>query len=732
MTSANINSPDQTAEAISSRPQGAGTGSGLRPMTFVGVLDAFRRRWLPALVTAIPATVLVTGLIWQSVKPTYETSTLLKLDQHQGNVVFGDDEKTTDIITYRNSQLNKIASRPILEAVTREQGVRDCPTLAKVPYPVDWLEEYLDVEQETSDEYIRISLEGTIPEDLALIVNAVKDVYLEDEVFREKTRRQKDLERQKSTFAERDAAVKKNQERIARLARELGTGDPKVANVSMQLQQESLRGLYREKQKIEALLREEESLRQNLREQGLSPDQLSSRIPGLVTDLSGAVGPLAKGPKQNQLEQQLAAVQYSIHQFQQNIVNEEHPELLALLEQEKQLKQLLSRQAATPENSGLVMSRYDWLIRQQAQLENQVESTEQQLALDGSRIVELENERADIQHLVKTRDALAEQISKSVVELSAPERVRCDHPAHVPEKPDSNKRIQLSVVGGVGTFGLVIAGFILFEWMTYRVSSSSDISSTMNLRLIGTIPSPDRSGLPGFEFLTRRVNYDEWNRAVIESMDIVRTYLMRHIDPSRSASILLTSAVTNEGKTTISCQLAASLARTGRRVAIVDCDFRRPSAHLMLDGDVTPGICEFLRGEASLQEIQQQTQADGLTFIAAGQVDQKILQQLNIDGGRRMIDQLKAEFDCVIIDTSPMLFVAEPAMMAQHADIVLLATRKDHSRIPYVAQCRELLRSLQVPLLGSIMVGADSGFQRDSYGYRQEVQQAAVVQPVTN
>jgi len=240
--------------------------------------------------------------------------------------------------------------------------------------------------------------------------------------------------------------------------------------------------------------------------------------------------------------------------------------------------------------------------------------------------------------------------------------------------------------------------------------------------LIGTIPSPDKGGLLGMGILAGKVDYDEWNRAVIESMDVVRTYLMRHIDPSRPASILITSASANEGKTTVSCQLAASLARSGKRIAIVDCDFRRPSAHLMMDGREGPGICEYIRGEVSLPDICQETQASGLTFIPAGQVDQEVLQKLTVDGGRAIIDTLKSQFDFVIIDTSPLLFVAEPSMLAQNADIVLLSTRKDYSRIPYVAQSRDSLRSLQVPLLGAVMVGSDSDFQRSSYGYRQEVQ----------
>jgi Mrp family chromosome partitioning ATPase len=102
-------------------------------------------------------------------------------------------------------------------------------------------------------------------------------------------------------------------------------------------------------------------------------------------------------------------------------------------------------------------------------------------------------------------------------------------------------------------------------------------------------------------------------------------------------------------------------------------------------------------------------------------VDQRVLQLLAVDGGRSLIQQLKARFDFVIIDTSPLLFVAEPSMIAQNTDIVLLATRKDYSRVQYVLQARDSLRSLQVPLLGAIMVGADSDFQRQTYGYQQEV-----------
>ncbi|MEZ6122040.1 MAG: hypothetical protein R3C49_02555 [Planctomycetaceae bacterium] len=227
----------------------------------------------------------------------------------------------------------------------------------------------------------------------------------------------------------------------------------------------------------------------------------------------------------------------------------------------------------------------------------------------GARVVELEREKEGISHLVDERKRLIEEITARQRELDAPPRVTVVQDANVPEKRNLKARTQASILGGLGTLFAIIGAFTMYEWFSHRVGSTSDIANAVNLRLIGAIPSPDKGGLLGLGIFAGKVNYDEWNRAVIESMDVVRTFLMRHIDPSRPASILITSASANEGKTTVSCQLAASLSRIGKRVAVVDCDFRRPSAHLMMGGEPGPGICEYLRGEASLEQICQVTEA---------------------------------------------------------------------------------------------------------------------------
>lgn len=719
------------------QPTGNGTE---RPVTFWSILDAFRRRWIPAVAVAIPAAMIVGGLLWQMVPAQYETSALLKINQFQNRVLETSDQDS-EFINYRNTQINFIQSRPILTSAMRVEGVKESRMMRDMKYPVDFLEKELYVDSDFSEEFIRIKLAGEYPEDIAAVVNAVKDVYLDEVIYNERNTRLQKLRSLEGKFSELDQNVQKNLDRIDRLAKELGTGDSKIAITKQSLIQQSLRELQTDLRKMNAEIAEEEAIRQYMIERGIPPEQMRQALPSFGGFGSSSRGqlPVAQGDdRSDDARRKLSSLRRTIASFEQNIRNKRHPDLLRMKKQEKQLEDLVrgfgSQALPAPgkSTSTLGLTNYDWLLKQKEKLLADIKAAEQNFELMGERVIELEREKESIAHLVKTRDTLKQEIENRRIELDAQERVTIVQDADVPEKRNIKKRVQLASVGALGTLFAVLAGFTMFEWFSHRVGSTSDIANAVNLRLVGTIPSPDKGGLLGLGIFAGKVDYDEWNRAVIESMDVVRTYLMRHVDPSRSASILLTSASANEGKTTVSCQLAASLARSGKRVAIVDCDFRRPSAHLMMDGREGPGVCEYLRGEVSLADICQETQASGLTFISAGQVDQDVLQKLTVDGGRALIDTLKGQFDFVIIDTSPLLFVAEPSMLAQNADIVLLSTRKDYSRIPYVAQSRDSLRSLQVPLLGAVMVGADSDFQRSSYGYRQEVQKHVQREHVVN
>jgi len=682
-----------------------------RQITLWGLLDAFRRRWVPTLAIAIPAAILAAALVWEILPPNYESTAYMQVHQFEQVLVKATDKGTADFLTYRDSQVNFMKSRPVLMEALRREGVRDCRTLKDVAYPVEWLDENLEIKEDRSPEILRISLEGEHPQDLALIVNSVKDAYLDKVVYNERNDRIQSLQELKKTYEAYHKKVKQHQDRIDNLGRELGTGNSKNAAVNQSQYQMEIMSLRKELQDINTQIRNEITARDYLKERGLP------------TTTYAGVSPAAGSPTHlADPRQQLALIRRQIRDFKSKISNLNHPDLKHLEQEEASLlKALTGAKEAGANAPGVPISPLVWMERRRDKLEVEIEDLRKELGSVGNNMVLLDRERKDIEILEKQRDDLAMRIEGKQIELNAPERVREIDPANVPERQDQKKRIQLSSLALLSTFSLIVAGFTLFEWFSHRIASTGDVTRQAGLRLVGSIPSPDKGGLLGLGIFASPVDPEEWQRAVIESMDVVRTYLLRHVDPSRSASILITSASANEGKTTVSCQLAASLARIGRRVALVDCDFRRPSAHELVDCRPGPGLSEFLRGDAELADICQSTQAEGLTFIPAGQVDQMTLQALSSDGGRSIIDRLKSEFDFVVIDTSPLLFVAEPSMLAQNADIVLMSTRKDYSRVPYVIQSRDSLRSLNIPLLGAVMVGADSDLQRQTYGYRQKI-----------
>ncbi len=723
---ANQGSPNR----ISSRPDGMTGRTSAAPLgrelTAMGILTAFRRRWVPALAIGIPAAFLITAAVWEFIPATYESAAILKIEQNDPTLAFGSGpQEKTDFLTYRESQKNYMLSRQVITAALRAPQVADCPTLKKIEHPVDWLLTKLKADEQISPEFLKVVLEGQHPRDLALILNSVKDAYLDQAVYMSKNAKIDELRRLEERFEEVNKKVVAAQDRIDKLAENLGTGDSKTAIIQQNLIQDNLDDLSKTLREVNSRIRAEEAARASLTQQGVLANQVNADgLMGLA--VPGLAGPdNAAGAAANPalaLQRELYLLRMKIAQFESQLKNPNHPDLLAMKRQEQQFVAAMG--GGTPTAPGATpVSRMDYLVRQRDQLMTDIEQQKERLAEFNTRIIELEAEKRKIETDIKLRDDLRTTKDQREIELYAPDRITVVQDANIPEEPAIKKKTQFSILAGLATLGSIIFGFTLFEWFSYRIGAATDISSEVGLRLVGTIPSPDRGGLLGLGIFAGKVDYDEWNRAVTESMDVVRTFLMRHIDPSRPASVLIAGASANEGKTTVSCQLAASLARTGKRVALVDCDFRRPSAHLMVEGRQGPGLSEYLRGEVSLDEIRQQTQAPGLTFIGAGQVDQRVLQLLAVDGGRSLIQQLKSKFDFVIIDTSPLLFVAEPSMIAQNADIVLLATRKDYSRVQYVMQARDSLRSLQVPLLGSIMVGADSDFQRQTYGYQQEVVQ---------
>src|SRR5262249_51241559 len=144
--------------------------------------------------------------------------------------------------------------------------------------------------------------------------------------------------------------------------------------------------------------------------------------------------------------------------------------------------------------------------------------------------------------------------------------------------------------------------------------------------------------------------------------------------------VMVTSAVSGEGKTTLASHLASSLARAGRRTLLIDSDLRRPATHQLFEVAPQPGLSEVLLGEVTVGEATQATAVNGLSMMPAGQWDRDVLQALARDGIQKVFAKVKEDYEFIVVDSHPVLLANDALLIGLHADAVLLSLLRDVSQ----------------------------------------------------
>jgi capsular exopolysaccharide synthesis family protein len=235
------------------------------------------------------------------------------------------------------------------------------------------------------------------------------------------------------------------------------------------------------------------------------------------------------------------------------------------------------------------------------------------------------------------------------------------------------------------------------------------------MRLVGSLPNlPARARNYGS---SKRPADVKWQHQMAESVESARTMLLHAAENEALRVIAITSAVGGEGKTLTCSHLAASLARAGRNTLLIDADLRRPSLQKLFNLNPQVGLSELLRGDAEISAAVQETPIPGLSVIAAGTTDDRAIQALSQPVLGELIKQLRGQYDFVIVDTAPVLPVADSQVICQHADGVIFAVLRDVSRLPQIYSAHERLVALKIRILGAIVNGTDGPVYGSSYVY---------------
>jgi capsular exopolysaccharide synthesis family protein len=260
---------------------------------------------------------------------------------------------------------------------------------------------------------------------------------------------------------------------------------------------------------------------------------------------------------------------------------------------------------------------------------------------------------------------------------------------------------------GMALFGGLALGMGIVFLVSVRDDSFisvSEIQSAFGDAVVGLLPEIPRAKdrlLPLLQHNDSRHIYAEAYRSLRSAL------IFAPMEGERPRVLLITSAMPGEGKSTVSVNLARTLARSGSRVLLVDGDLRKGHIHRLLGVSAEPGLAEILGGTCALETALQSDPTPNLSFISRGKSGGHPGDLFLGSGLGPLIARWRREYDFVIIDSSPLFAADDVSCLAPKADGTLFVVRRNQSGAGATAEALELLARRQVRVLGVVFNGAD-------------------------
>ncbi len=323
---------------------------------------------------------------------------------------------------------------------------------------------------------------------------------------------------------------------------------------------------------------------------------------------------------------------------------------------------------------------------------------------------------------VRARDianTLSDEFVAMVRELETPEngarpdaRVVVEQRATIPDHavvPKTARNIGMGLVLGV-VLGVGLA--LIRDLLDNTVKSRETLEQLTGAGIVGSIPLDKERRRQAAIF------FDGDNSAIAEGFRKLRTNLQFLAVDNPPRVISVTSSMPHEGKSTTAINIALSLAEAEHNVVLVDGDMRRPMLHKYLDLVGAVGFSTVLSGSASLSEALQKTRFPNLTVLTSGPVPPNPSELLASLSAKKLLSELRAQFDYVVVDSTPLLAVTDAAILAAGADGVLIMARYGHTRREQLIHAVESLESVGAPVLGAVFTMVPTrGSASYGYGY---------------
>lgn len=319
-----------------------------------------------------------------------------------------------------------------------------------------------------------------------------------------------------------------------------------------------------------------------------------------------------------------------------------------------------------------------------------------------------------------TQAVFADRVSQLLSLASVAQPVQVASLANVPGSPVSPKPVRNALVGAfIGLLLGLLAAFVRNS-LDQRFRTSSDVEREIDDPIVGHV----RESAMGYAGVAT-VGRPQFEPVDVEGFRKLRNNLdfLRLGGPPQCVAV--TSGLPEEGKSTVAASLASAIAAADRSVVLVECDLRRPSlsARLGLEGDA--GLTDYLSGDMSLADVTRTVEtsddngaqtACNFACVPAGRLRNDMGESLSTERFQKFLEEARETYDAVIIDTAPVLAIADTLEVLNQADAVLLCVRSSRTKREQARAARRVVARIPDMLVGVVITGVEDR-AANQYGY---------------
>jgi capsular exopolysaccharide synthesis family protein len=703
----------------------------------LAMLHALRRHWLVILSTGLACAAVTGILLYSFLKPQYQAMALLEFAPSNPTILGKQTADQAQVIAnefeiFRDTQQSLIKSRFVIMAALRDPKLKNRACILREDAKhntVEWLTDEVRVDPALKNAgLMQVSTTQPDPEDAAAIVNAVVDAYWNEVVNADRQQRRDRLSELQQISAEKENEVRTKREQLKRELENIGAGDEQTMAVRTQLASSMYAEFQRQFQGMRA---EHRMLLGKLQE----AKRALADLPGAEIPETEVVVLLNNNPMYRDLQTRLGFLRQAkmAHGIalapgtretptfaRTNAEFESTTAQLEKLDSDTRDQVRGAKRIALEQEIHRLESHVEVSTGQLAGFEKEVERRGNEAESMGRSSVAAQMARAEVDNIEHILRSVAEERERLRVELNSATRVTVrgdkNAPASVPEHETRGFRYLFIFAGSLLAMFIPGVGIVMWDLRKTRINSASDLSKRLKIPVMGTVPLIPVMVMRRLGDTTQRSQI--WKMRFTESVDGVAARLLRKAARDQTRVVLITSALGGEGKTTLATQLAMSLGRAQRKTVLVDFDLRRPTLGGALGLSPGPGICEALRGEGDIMDMVQQTETECLSVATAGSWNRQVLVALSNGTVGTVLEQLRMNFDFVIIDSSPLLPIVDTRLVSQYVDTVVLSVFRDVSQGSKVLAAQEMLDAFGVRSVEAVLTGGEEHGNAKNLAYQ--------------